>query len=170
MARRAAAAGPTACRDDLVTIDDRPTSVRLVGDPTGGETLSVEGCDGPIALDAGAHVVRSARGADTGVDVDRLVLTSAAGGAAAVDATARVGAPPPEPGATVTVTDDGPTSYDLRIESDGRPFWLVLGQSHNDGWQAETGTGRSLGEPQLVDGYANGWLVTPGRSARSRCS
>jgi arabinofuranan 3-O-arabinosyltransferase len=159
-----AATGTTECRDDLVTIDDRPTSVRLVSDPAGGEELSLEGCEGPIGLDAGSHVIRSARGADTGVDVDRLVLTSAAGGAAAVDATARVGAPPPSPGATVTVTDEGPTSYDLRIASDGRPFWLVLGQSHNDGWRAETGRGRSLGEPQLVDGYANGWLVTPDRA------
>jgi hypothetical protein len=157
-------AGPTECRDDLVTIDDRPTAVRLVGDPAVGAVLSIEGCDGPVVLDAGTHVVRAARGADTGIDVDRLVLTSAAGGAAAADATARVGAPPPEPGATVTVTDEGPTSYDLRVESDGRPFWLVLGQSHNDGWHAKTGTGRPLGEPQLVDGYANGWLVTPERA------
>jgi hypothetical protein len=42
----------------------------------------------------------------------------------------------------------------------GEPFWLVLGQSHNPGWTA-TVDGRSLGEPQLVDGFANGWLVTP---------
>jgi hypothetical protein len=36
----------------------------------------------------------------------------------------------------------------------------VLGQSHNPGWTA-TADGEGLGEPELVDGFANGWLVTP---------
>jgi hypothetical protein len=89
------------------------------------------------------------------------VLTSEAGGAAATDATARLGAPPPSSGTKVTVTDKGATSYDLRVTTDGNPFWLVLGQSHNNGWEAETAAGDSLGTPRLVDGYANGWLVTP---------
>ena len=50
------------------------------------------------------------------------------------------------------------------------PFWLVLGQSHNDGWRAEVTAvqgpaGRTprpapaLGRPKLIDGFANGWLV-----------
>jgi hypothetical protein len=38
---------------------------------------------------------------------------------------------------------------------------MVLGESTNSGWHATTGTGTDLGAPQLVDGYANGWLVTP---------
>jgi hypothetical protein len=46
---------------------------------------------------------------------------------------------------------------------DGRPFWLVLGQSHSDGWSASVG-GHGLGAPALVDGYANAWLVRPGRA------
>ena len=47
----------------------------------------------------------------------------------------------------------------------GKPFWLVLGQSLSPGWTANaTGVG-DLGEPRLVDGYANGWLVTPSSSA-----
>jgi arabinofuranan 3-O-arabinosyltransferase len=44
--------------------------------------------------------------------------------------------------------------------TEGEPFWLVLGQSHNVGWTATT-DGDDLGEPVLVDGFANGWLVTP---------
>ena len=36
----------------------------------------------------------------------------------------------------------------------------MLGQSHNPGWTA-TVDGESLGEPALVDGFANGWLITP---------
>jgi hypothetical protein len=40
------------------------------------------------------------------------------------------------------------------------PFWLVLGQSHTDGWHATAG-GKDLGPPVLVDGYANGWRIDP---------
>ena len=37
----------------------------------------------------------------------------------------------------------------------------MLGESLNSGWEA-TGPGdRSLGAPQLIDGYANGWYVSP---------
>jgi hypothetical protein len=36
-----------------------------------------------------------------------------------------------------------------------------LGESLNSGWEATGPGGRSLGAPQLIDGYANGWYVTP---------
>ena len=163
-ARAAAGAAPPAtgvCRDDLVSVAGRPVSVRLVGDPAVQNGLAVEACGGALSLGPGRQVVQTAKGQDSGVDIDRLVLTSDAGGAAPPNATARLGAPPPAPGAKVTVTDKGATSFDLRVTTDGQPFWLVLGQSHNAGWQAETAAGRSLGAPRLVDGYANGWLVTP---------
>jgi arabinofuranan 3-O-arabinosyltransferase len=58
----------------------------------------------------------------------------------------------------VRVVSSTPDSYHLRVQSDGTPFWLVLGQSHNDGWEA-TIDGRSLGAPTLVNGFANGWVV-----------
>jgi arabinofuranan 3-O-arabinosyltransferase len=41
------------------------------------------------------------------------------------------------------------------------PSWLVLGEGYNRGWQA-TCNGRSLGPPTPIDGYANGWRVSPG--------
>ena len=41
-----------------------------------------------------------------------------------------------------------------------QPFWLVLGQSDNSGWTASV-DGHDIGRPQLVDGYANGWLINP---------
>jgi hypothetical protein len=40
------------------------------------------------------------------------------------------------------------------------PFWLVFGQSLDSGWHASA-DGHSLGKAVLVNGYANGWLVTP---------
>jgi hypothetical protein len=65
------------------------------------------------------------------------------------------------------VLAQGRTSAKLQVlapsSAPTTPFWLVLGQSHNKGWKAEiTGKGgHSLGSPRLIDGYANGWLVTP---------
>ena len=41
------------------------------------------------------------------------------------------------------------------------PAWLVLGESYDSGWQARC-DGRSLGAPQLIDGYANGWVAPAG--------
>jgi hypothetical protein len=40
------------------------------------------------------------------------------------------------------------------------PAWLILAESFNRGWQAEC-DGRDLGEPQPIDGFANGWRAPP---------
>jgi hypothetical protein len=61
----------------------------------------------------------------------------------------------------VEVVDNGRTAMRVRVTGATKPFWLVLGQSHSPGWHAEINGGDGLGAPQLVDGYANGWLVTP---------
>jgi hypothetical protein len=55
----------------------------------------------------------------------------------------------------------GRGSYDgVRVDV-RQPSWLVLGESYNRGWRADC-DGRSLGAPQVVDGFANGWHVSPG--------
>lgn len=41
------------------------------------------------------------------------------------------------------------------------PSWLVLGESYNARWRASC-NGRSLGNPQVIDAFANGWPVRPG--------
>ena len=148
---------PTTCRDDLLRIDDAPISIRRVG-----ETL--EACDGPVTLASGTHVLRSGVGLDTGIDLDRVVLTSGADGAAVPPDAFRSSSG--RAGARVRVVESGATTYDLQVRSAGKPFWLVLGQSHSEGWKAEVsgskGSDGSLGAPRLVNGYANGWLVDPG--------
>jgi hypothetical protein len=55
----------------------------------------------------------------------------------------------------------------MRVHVSGAdaPFWLVLGESQSAGWKATVAHGDSLGGSRLVDGYANGWLVTPDRSS-----
>ncbi|MBM3672197.1 MAG: DUF3367 domain-containing protein [Actinobacteria bacterium] len=149
------------CRDDLITLDDEPVAVRILGAVEDGRRgWDIEMCDLSLVLSAGEHVLRSAYGIDTGIDVDRLVLTSNRGGPV-------VGLRPPaeiggvESPATVRVLDDGPTAKDVRLQTDGEPFWLILGESDNAGWTATTDDGIDFGVPRLVDGFANGWLVTP---------
>ncbi|MGH8977771.1 MAG: hypothetical protein ACRDV7_06820, partial [Acidimicrobiia bacterium] len=133
------------------------------------QPLTIEACDPanpartpPIELPAGPHLVEAAPGSATGVQLDRLVLASAAGGAPLAVADGRVtGLPstrPPSP--HIEVVEDGRTRMRVRVEGADDSFWLVLGQSENAGWKATT-DGATLGDRTLVDGYANGWLVDP---------
>jgi hypothetical protein len=140
----------------VLTVDGVAVPVRVTGtvaDAVARRPLGVAPCGPPLTLAAGRHDVRTAVGRDLGLDVDRLVLDSAAS-AAAAGAAAR-----PTPPA-VTVTNQTRVAYDLRVDGATAPFWLVLGQSHNDGWHARL-DGHDLGAPTLVDGYANGWRITP---------
>jgi arabinofuranan 3-O-arabinosyltransferase len=182
----APAALPDDCRAGLLTVDGDPIGVRVTGDRATAErhgALSLEQCDpsgaalAPLGLGRGEHELVSAPGRETGLDLDQLVLGSEPGGGplalgpegavprslptpegAGQSAGAAAGAP------RVRVIDEGRTSMKLRARGTGEPFWLVLGQSDNAGWRATVG-GHDLGESQLVDGYANGWLV-PGDVAR----
>jgi hypothetical protein len=150
------------CRTDLVSIDGEAVPVRVTGDVERAvrrDALDLVGCEGPVAvgLEAGDHVLRTEPGRTTGIDVDRLLLGSEAGGAAlAADALPRtLPAGPP-----ATIDADGRVSVDATVDGDGSPFWLVLGQSWSDGWTARA-DGDDLGPPVLIDGFANGWLVEP---------
>ncbi|MDQ1635934.1 MAG: arabinofuranan 3-O-arabinosyltransferase, partial [Frankiaceae bacterium] len=154
------------CRTDLLTLDGKPVPVRLTGTVRNAEQrdgLPLQLCGPPPQLGAGSHDLRSARGSTTGVDIDRLVLASAAGGGAGQAADPFAGPARTAGTPQVQVQGDGPVSYRLRVTgaTPGQPFWLVLGQSRSPGWTAKAVGLGNLGEPQLVDGYANGWLVTP---------
>jgi arabinofuranan 3-O-arabinosyltransferase len=163
-----------ACRDDLLTVDGAPVPVRVTGsvaDASAGRPLSAERCDpasgaatsSPLPLDRGQHVLRSALGVDTGLDLDGIVLGSEAGGAPL--ALGPGGAVPPADAAgggapKVETISSGRTSMKLRVTGADIPFWLVLGESHNRGWVASV-DGHDLGEGKLVNGYANGWRIDP---------
>jgi arabinofuranan 3-O-arabinosyltransferase len=115
-----------------------------------GRPLPARACAGAVPMAAGVQHITSLPGV---FSVDLLRLAS----------------PAPTPVA-------GPASAGGRVVSPGRvgdssvvgvkvaltaPSWLVLGESFDAGWQA-TCNGRSLGAPQVVDGYANGWLAPAG--------
>jgi len=143
----------TGCRDDLLELDGAPLPVRVTGSVDAAldrEALEVEACDGPLQLDPGRHVLRAAAGIATGIDLDRLVLATSG----FAPQTSVPSGPDVEIGAVGTV------SADATIESDGSPFWLVLDQSHNQGWEL-TLDGATVDGPRPVDGYAAGWHVTP---------
>ncbi|MCB0994730.1 MAG: DUF3367 domain-containing protein [Acidimicrobiales bacterium] len=146
----------TGCRDDLLTLDGHPVPVRVSGTVASGldaRPLAFEACDGPLQVSAGGHVLEAVPGAVTGFDLDRILLTA---GPAESVAPARVVELP-----VIEITGSGPTSFDLSLADVDEPFWLVLGQGRNDGWRATVDGVGDLGEPVLVDGFANGWLVDP---------
>jgi arabinofuranan 3-O-arabinosyltransferase len=114
-----------------------------------GRPLRAAACRGAVALGAGVQEVHALPGA---FSVDHLSLRSAA----------PAGLPAPVGGGRVVDPgNQGRSDWsDARVRLRG-PSWLVLGESFDQGWRA-TCDGRSLGSPQAVDGYANGWLVPAG--------
>ncbi len=149
------------CRGDLLSIDGSAVGIRLVG-PTAtalaGGALEIVTCDGaPLTLGPGAHVLRTAKGLDTGIALDRLVLESAATPSAATPSAATSNAVP-----SVELRSQSRLLYQADVQGATGPFWLILHESLSDGWHA-TIKGVDLGAPTMIDGYANGWLVDPTR-------
>jgi arabinofuranan 3-O-arabinosyltransferase len=140
---------------------------------------------GGITLAAGTHVVQTSLAHTpncapvpstcTGWNIDQLVLDSAAGGGAGPAASPTAEGVPTLPatqaGAAprVTITATHIDSERASVRGADGPFEFVLGQSVNAGWQAVATPGPgaragahavTLGTPQLVDSFANGWAVT----------
>jgi arabinofuranan 3-O-arabinosyltransferase len=142
------------CRDDLLTIDGTPFPVEITGSPEellAGAAVSAEPCgESELLLDAGPHRIESTPGAQTGLQVDRIVLDS----------------PGPDEGGgfapfpLATVTSAG--RLDRTVTVDGCPdgCWLVLGEGFHDSWSARTADA-DLGPPTMVDGGFNGWWIPP---------
>ncbi len=161
------------CRSDLVAIDGNAIPVRVTGTATGAQSvmgLAVTPCRSAVRLSAGPHVLTTARGKDVGFSIDRLVLASGTAATPMTTASGHVRTPAqmqgqaPAGGAQAPVVDvvhNGDTKVRVHVSDATKPFWLVLGQSRSPGWHAHLVRGPDLGPSQLVDGYANGWLVTP---------
>lgn len=158
---------PSTCMNNLLTLNGVPVSVRLNGttaDALAHDPIPFKGC-GPdangVTLDSGNNVIQGTRGNKTGFNVDDLWLDSAPGGAPMpFSSDGKLIAPTSSSEPPVHVISSSSTSMQLTMKSPGKPFWLVLGQSLDSGWSASIDGGTSLGAPTLIDGYANGWMVT----------
>lgn len=156
------------CRDDLVLVDGVGVPVQVTGSMAAaarGDALRLRTCDdAAVTVPGGDRTFDATDGRGTGIDVDQLVWCSAGGGeACGDDATAAVGSS--EAGPTVDVLDHDDTTVRVRVSGaePGTPFWLVLGQSFEPGWQVTESSPGTENEPTaLVDGFANGFLVEPG--------
>jgi hypothetical protein len=172
---------PSVCRSDLATIDGIPIWLKIsgtVGTAENSGDLQISGC-GPdahgIHLGSGAHTIVTAWGKISGLDVNRLVFDSAPGGSSEpllpsgdvqpVPGTLAGSGTPALAAPQVRLDSSTSTSAQLAVSGATQPFWLVLGQSVNAGWKADIVGGPSLGGSTLIDGYANGWYVTPSSSS-----
>ena len=161
---------PTECRDDLVRIDGAPIPATLVGstaDAVALKPLHLAACSDAgavidVALGAGRHEVSTTVGGTTGLNVDRAVWASGSNGepSAALTVNGTVTGEPVSGAPVVKVVRSGRVRTTAEVTGASSPFWFVLGQSDNAGWRA-TVDGKDLGPSTLVDGFANGWLISP---------
>ncbi|MCC5953522.1 MAG: DUF3367 domain-containing protein [Acidimicrobiia bacterium] len=167
----AAASAPaqvdTGCRDDLLTIDGDPVPLRVTGqleDAVDRRALDVSLCDGgdgAVELAAGDTVLRTTPGRRSGIDIDRLRLSSEAGGAPLAPALLPREVPS---GPELALAGSGRVTHDATVAPADDPYWVVLAQSFNDGWEADLAVGSTASTsaaPTLVNGFANGWFVEP---------
>jgi len=112
-----------------------------------GLPLRAHSCGAPFTLGAGVQEIRALPGP---FSVDLLRLSSPSPLPAA---------PPSGSGRVTNPGTIGQSSVTgARVDISGLRAWVVLGESFDRGWQASC-DGRSLGTPQPIDGYANGWLA-----------
>ncbi len=119
-----------------------------VGALDAGLALDAAACGGRVTMGAGTQLIGSLPGS---FSVDLLRLRSPAPSPL-----------PPASGARLVsagrLGNDSVSGVRVALT---HPAWLVLGESYDTGWQARC-DGRSLGAPQLIDGYANGWRAPAG--------
>jgi Alpha-(1->3)-arabinofuranosyltransferase len=137
----------TRCRDDLITIDDRPISVRVQS--SGGGDLTVSGCNGLIELDAGSYTLRTGLAGGADVSIDQLVLSE--------DAAQAI---PQTSGPTILIEDPRPTSFGGQFERTSGDMWLINSMSADPGWTAQLDR-VDLDQRLLANGYASAWPMGP---------
>jgi hypothetical protein len=154
----------TGCRTDTLSVDGSGVGIRFSGtvaDLFADRPATVTLCDDSATkLASGEHLVRSTSGAGTGIDIDRVVLSSPAAGASETTSSGTGSS------TRVTVLRQDHTSRTVRVDACPTGCWFVFGEGYNTGGRATSG-GRSLGAQQQVDGGFNGWYLPPSDQART---
>ncbi|MEY4605993.1 MAG: hypothetical protein RLY45_753 [Actinomycetota bacterium] len=140
------------CRSDLLTLDGAPLALELTTDDlaalAAGDEVNVRPCK-QLALSRGEHRIASVSGSMTGIDIDRVVLTSAD-----LDKTRSM-----PPTAVPVAVSGTPTSRTLQVPACPTGCWLVWGEGYNRAWTASL-AGIDLGPPSAVS-TGNGWWLEP---------
>jgi arabinofuranan 3-O-arabinosyltransferase len=145
---------PVECRTDLVEIDGQPLAVAVdaaaMTQLLEGTPVDVHPCPATtFHLAGGTHLISTAAGLTTGLDIDRIVLRSGE---------------PPVAGTHPTVTTTrSRTTRTATVSDCPAGCWLILGEGLNDGWEATAG-GTNLGAPRQISGGFNGWWL-PGSTS-----
>ena len=169
---------PADCRTDLLAVDGQPVGVELRGstaDAAAGKPVDLAVCPASSAaagLDARAGRPHGALGAGhahrhrrrrAGARLRRRRARrwrSARAASCRRSVTRPPARPRRRPGCRSRARAAPRSSWRSAARSRGTPFWLVLGESNNAGWEASV-DGKNVGGSTLVNGYANGWLVHP---------
>lgn len=141
------------CRDDLLFLDGAPVSIRFEGtvsDALAGRPLTASPCDAtPLTLSAGDHLLQTARGSETGWDVDAVVLRSSSRQV-------------PESATPADLT----TSRGRRsvaIPTCTTPCWIEMPDGWNVGWRSDDST---LGTPLASGAGRTTWVLDDRQAPR----
>ncbi|MEM9465358.1 MAG: alpha-(1-_3)-arabinofuranosyltransferase family protein [Actinomycetota bacterium] len=148
---RIEADGPvdTGCTDSLLSIDGQRIPVRVTGSTAAvrsGGALELVGCTAATTAIGDVEIVTARPTAALPITIDQLILES------------ERTIPAPDELPTLRPQWHSDVHVEVSVPAGDPDRWLVLGQSHNLGWTASL-DGVDLGEPQLIDGFANGWRL-----------
>ena len=139
------------CNTDLATLDGAPLGILLdestLATLRAGKSASVSTCH-PVAMTAGTHRIETVAGLDSGIDVDRVTL-STAGSASGGTTSVALSRTRLTRTATVAACPTG--------------CWLIMGEGQNHGWSASVGGAPATTSTPLSGGM-NGWWVPPSTS------
>jgi arabinofuranan 3-O-arabinosyltransferase len=138
------------CDTSLLTLDGAPLGVSmdeqaLDGLRTGRATTVATCTDQPLTVPAGTHRLEAVAGLTSGIDVDRVTLTT----------------PGTTTGTTVgvTVTRDR-TSRTATVAPCPSGCWLIMGEGQNPGWTSSVGGTAPVASTPVAGGM-NGWWIPP---------
>ena len=160
---------PKTCWNNLISINGVSVPIRLEGsvkNALNGGPIAFVACNSSqpaVSLFAGNNIVQTLPGSQTGIDINSIGLDSGPGGSANPILSPGQLQPPQSNNAVASlkVRSSSAVKFTAQLTSTGKPFWLILGQSQDKGWTLSIDGKPVKQSSTLIDGYANGWLISP---------